>query len=564
MKKIVLITALSVPLSLFTINPLEEQSGEREWIEKTYQSMSLEQKIGQLFIPRSIPGYLLDDSELVKRLITEYGIGGVIFMSGDASKQVILTNEYQKLSPIPLLICQDAEYGVAMRLQGLPALPQQLMLGAIQDNDLIERYAEQVARQCVRLGVHVNFAPVADVNNNPENPVIGNRSFGENVENVTHKVLAFIKGLHKGGILACIKHFPGHGDTSVDSHEALPVIVHDKDRLQAVELVPFKKGIEEHVAAIMTAHLHIPALDDIAHIPSSLSQKVVTDLLVHELGFKGFIFTDGLRMKGVRGFVGNDDGSTELEAFKAGNTFLLETPFVKEGCEKIKEAVLQDGVLLQKLELTVKNILSLKYRLGLSYGLIISSQDIEDSLLSEEFWQVKKECIDAALTHVGSDTTSLNKLADYVRKNMHYNKPLEDLAMVVFNSPDFIPLTTALRTDEASCMLVHGPITQEYQEGLIKNLEHYKHIVIAVHGMNQFAKKRFGVSELVEKAVKEIVQKYPQAIVVILGSPYALTYFKNCPQLIVTYDADPLTQVIAAQKLLSGAEFKGKLPISFN
>jgi len=562
MKILLLVSSICTAGFLYASDFTQEQPGEREWVDQVYAGMSLDEKIGQLFMPRSIPGVMLDDSQLVTRLIQDHHIGGVIFMGGDVQKMVQLVNQYQETTKVPLLVGMDAEHGVAMRMQAISALPQQLMLGAIQDARLIERYGKEVARQCARLGVHVNFAPVADVNNNSANPVIGNRSFGESVDNVTQKSIAYINGLRSGGVLGCLKHFPGHGDTVVDSHEALPVINYDKDRLNAVELVPFKKGIEAGAAAVMTAHLNIPTFDETPHIPSSLSFKIVTDLLVNELNFKGLIFTDGLRMHGVRKYAGNDDGTTELEAFKAGNTILLETPFVKEGCEKIKDAVLKDAQLLQKLEVSTKKILAFKYRLGLPYLSSISLQNIEGELLSEEFWDIKKDCINAALTYTGTDTTPLAELAQYARSCVDDNQPLKDVAMVVFNSPDFIPLTTAFRLIEGNCFLVDGDITPEYQEGLLKQLEAFKHVIVVVHGMNRFASKRFGILSSVEAAVKAITDRYQNAVVTLLGSPYALSYFKQCPHTIVAYNADDLTQIILAQKFLSGSEFTGKLPVS--
>ncbi len=547
------------------LNPLQEQPGEAEWVEKIYNSLSLNQKIGQLFMPRCTAGSSFDNGDQIRRLIKDFHIGGIIFMTSEAHKQVQLTNEYQVLSEVPLLISMDAENGIAMRNISLQSLPQQLMLGAVEDLNLIEKYGFEVARQCARLGVHVNFAPVADVNNNRFNPIIGNRSFGESVEKVSEKAIAFIQGLHQGGVLGCFKHFPGHGDTSSDSHEMLPVICHTRMHLEEVELVPFNCGIKNGIGAVMTAHLNIPVLDDTPHIPSSLSKKIVTDLLQDELGFKGLIFTDGLNMQGVRDFV-KQKGAAEVEAFKAGNHILLDPPFVEEAFIVIKALVQENEQLYGLLERTVKKILSFKYRLGLSGGYNeILTENLDANLINQAFYDLKKEVIENALTAVGIDDDPLRLFAYTVRDQFNGKKSsefLDNVAVLSFNSAELAPFQAAFVGTGALFSFCDGEISPETLQALLAKTKNHTQIIITVHGMNRYGSKRFGISESVERAIKELI-KEKNSIVVLFGSPYAASFFKECPQLIVAYNADPLTQEITAQKLLSGHAFIGVLPVSF-
>lgn len=566
MKRIILCLLL-VSYSLKSSEPafidlLHIQPGERDLVEQVCSKMSLEQKIGQLFMPRCNAGSLVDNGDQIKKFIHDFHIGGVIFMTSDAKKQVELTNEFQKLSEIPLLIGLDAENGVAMRHVNLPGLPQQLMLGALEDNFLVRKYGHEVACQCRRLGVHVNFAPVADVNNNPLNPIIGNRSFGESVVNVTSKSIAYMQGLHEGGVLACFKHFPGHGDTNADSHSTLPIITHDRKRLDEIELMPFKEGIKAGVAAVMTAHLHVPALDDTAHIPASLSKKIVTGLLQKELGFKGLIFTDGLKMKGVQEFY-TEPGQAECEAFKVGNHILLDPAFLEEAFLKIKEAVQEDKKLATLLELTVRKILHFKYCLGLPLtNSPIATENLESNLINQEFYDLKKEIIENALTYVGNDQEVLKRLNGNVKKHMN-GEIIKSVALVNVNPVEATVFQSFFMSAGIDTFRLEDGISENNLAVMLDQLKDYEQVIIAVHNMNRNGIRRFGVLESMQNSIKTIVHQKPDnSIVVLFGTPYAVSFFKECPHMIVAYNADPMTQDITAQKLLSGDTFAGVLPVS--
>ena len=330
---------------------------ETPWADSVFAKMTLDEKIGQLF---NIAAYSNKDEEHKKELlelIEKYKIGGLTFFQGGPVRQAHLTNIYQEASTIPLMIAIDGEWGLSMRLDSTIKYPWQMTLGAIQDDSLIYEMGLQVAEQFRRLGVHVNFAPVVDVNNNPENPVIFARSFGEDKKNVARKGISYMKGMQDGRLLANAKHFPGHGDTDADSHVTLPIVNHSRDRIDSVELYPFKQIINEGIGSMMTAHLYLPQLTKNKKA-SSLTTEVVDTLLKQDLGFQGLIFTDGLNMGGVSKYQTSEE--IDLQALVAGNDVLLLSQDVPKALDLIKTA-LEDGRLKQEaIDRSVMKILKAK------------------------------------------------------------------------------------------------------------------------------------------------------------------------------------------------------------
>ena len=338
---------------------------QKAWVEAIYQEMSLEEKIGQLFMVSIASNQNKAAALRIKKLIDERHIGGVIFSRGGPVRQAQLTNSFQSQSKIPLLIGMDAEWGLAMRLDSTYAFPWNMTLGAIQDSSIVEDVAYRIGKHCRRLGVHINFAPVLDVNNNAENPIIGNRSFGENSRNVARNGAAFVKGFERAGILSSGKHFPGHGDTATDSHDKLPLISFSKSRLDSVELYPYKKMLSSNLSSVMVAHLNVPALESKPDHPSSLSKAIITRLLKEQIGYRGLVFTDALNMKGVTATT--ELGDIELMAFLAGNDMLLMPKDVHKAAEKIQSAY-QNGIISEeRLSQSVKKILLAKYKAAVSY-----------------------------------------------------------------------------------------------------------------------------------------------------------------------------------------------------
>ena len=311
------------------------QTNDSKWVDSIYNSLTLEQKIGQLYMIAAYSGGEKYNQSDIEQLILNYNIGGLIFMQGNATAQGQQTNKFQLMSKVPLLLAMDAEWGLGMRLTGIRDMPRQLMMGAMRDSTLVYKMASAVANQCRRLGVHIDFAPVIDINNNPENPVINFRSFGENKFKVANYAIQYMRGLQDNGIMACAKHFPGHGDTDMDSHKDMPEINKSYAELENLELYPFQRLIANGIQSIMVAHLHIPAIDNQKNIPSTLSSKTITNLLKGKMQYNGLIFTDALNMQGVAKYYA--PGDIDLKAFEAGNDVLLFSQDVNAGMNKIKK-----------------------------------------------------------------------------------------------------------------------------------------------------------------------------------------------------------------------------------
>ncbi|MBY0424015.1 MAG: glycosyl hydrolase, partial [Cytophagales bacterium] len=333
--------------------PGEIQS-RKQWVDSVFETMSLDQKIGQLFMVAAYSNRDEKHYANIDSLVSIYHLGGLIFMQGGPVRQATLTNRYQSKAKIPLFISIDGEWGLAMRLDSTVSYPRQMTLGAIKDVSHIYDMGAEIARQCRRIGIHIDFAPVVDVNSNPANPVIGFRSFGESKEQVAARGIAYMKGLQDNKVLACAKHFPGHGNTDTDSHHDLPVINNSKRRMDEIELYPFRKLIKDSLASVMVAHIHVPAYDDEPNKATTLSENVVTDLLKGKLDFEGLVFTDALNMKGVSKYF--KPGEVDVKALLAGNDVLLFSENVPIAIEKIKEAIEAHQISEKEIDKRVKKI----------------------------------------------------------------------------------------------------------------------------------------------------------------------------------------------------------------
>lgn len=368
----------------------------KAWVDKTMNGMSLKEKVGQLFIYTIAPQNTKRNLSLLQDVVRTHKVGGLLFSGGQLRDQALLTNYAQDNAEVPLLITFDGEWGLAMRLKGTPNFSRNMTLGCIQDNQLIYEYGKEVARECKELGVHVNFAPVADVNINPNNPVINTRSFGEDPYLVAEKVVAYAKGLESGGVLSVSKHFPGHGDTDVDSHKALPVLPFTRARLDSVELYPFKQVIKAGLGGIMVGHLQVPSLDN-SSLPASLSKNVITGLLIDELKFKGLVFTDALAMKGV--------SATEnvcVQALNAGNDLLLAPRNIKTEIEGVMKAI-EKGVLSEEMiNEKCRKVLTYKYALGAYRKKKINLSGLEERISTPQTSGLIEKLHAASVTVLGN------------------------------------------------------------------------------------------------------------------------------------------------------------------
>ena len=379
----------------------------RHWVDSVMNKLSFKEKVGQLFIYTIAPIDTKRNLELLHEAVETHKVGGLLFSGGKMQTQVELTNRAQKQAKVPVMITFDGEWGLAMRLRGTPVFPRNMVLGCIRDNQLIYEYGSEVARQCRQIGVQVNFAPVADVNINPKNPVINTRSFGEDPVQVADKVIAYAYGLEGGGVLSVCKHFPGHGDTDVDSHKSLPVLPFTRERLDSVELYPFKKAIRAGLGGMMVGHLQVPVIEPVGGLPSSLSRNVVYDLLTDELAFKGLVFTDALAMKGVSG-----NGHVSLQALKAGNDMVLAPRNLKEEIPAVLEAVEKGELAREDIENKCRKVLTYKYVLGLKKKTFIQLSGLEQRINRPQTRDLIRRLNQAAITVLNNKNHILPLHAD--------------------------------------------------------------------------------------------------------------------------------------------------------
>lgn len=529
---------------------------QNEWIEEQMQKLTPDERIGQLFMVAAYSNKDEAHSNELTNLIRQYKIGGLIFFQGTPQRQISMTNYFQAISKVPLLIAIDGEWGLNMRLDNTPNLPHQLTLGAIQDNGLIRDMGREVANQCKRMGIHVNFAPVVDVNVNPNNPVIGDRSFGEDKYNVAQKGVAYMEGMEQNNILSCAKHFPGHGDTDKDSHKTLPTVDKSIDELRDTELYPFQQLIARGVGSIMVGHLAVPALDKTPlpnskqTIPTSLSKKTITDLLKNEMGFTGLVFTDALNMKGVSDFYEPD--VVEVKALLAGNDVLLFPENVARGIAEIKKAIANGTISQDDIDQRVRKILKAKYRAGLNSFKPIDGNNINADLNNRQVLLLQNRLAEAAIT-VAHDNYSQIPFKDLDSKRF---------ASLAVDAPTLTNFQWILgKYAPFSHHTLKNSDTQANFDRKFEALKNYSHVIISVHRMNKNSSKNFGVDTKTLSLINRL-QAVTNVTVVVFGSPYALRLFDNVPTVIEAYeDTDPL-QSFAAQALFGGISASGKLPIT--
>jgi beta-glucosidase-like glycosyl hydrolase/CubicO group peptidase (beta-lactamase class C family) len=502
-------------------------------------------------------------TDYIESLIKKYEIGGLIFMQGTPEKQIKWNNKYQSLSKVPLLIAFDGEWGLDMRLKNTYRFPWNMTLGAIRNDKLIEDFGKRLGQQCKRMGIHVNFAPVVDINTNPNNPIIGNRSFGENKYNVANKSVAFTRGIQSEGVMACAKHFPGHGDTETDSHKMLPTVSFTAERIDSVELYPYKRLFKEGIGSIMAAHLSVPSLEENTKIPTSLSHTVITDLLKNKMQFKGLIFTDALNMKGVSEFVDDDDfelsknnsigneGKVDLKAFFAGNDVLLFSENVKAAVQQIKLALKNKIITEERINESVRKILKAKYWCGLQNFQPISSQNINEDLNTVYDDVLHRKLVENSITLIKNEGP-IFPIRDLVKTKIAYVK---------IGDSDGATFTNRL-LDYAQVDIIKGETIKE----LLKKLKPYNLVILGFHKSNESAWKNFHFSKHDLNILYGIANK-KTVILDVFASPYALldiTEFKNIESVLVSYQNSKVAQDLSAQMIFGAIGSKGKLPVNIN
>ncbi len=550
LRSISMIVVLAVSFGMTNPVPKSKEQLAEEWVESTFNAMTQQERLGQLFTIRAHSDKGPDHVKEVEDQIKKYAVGGLCFFQGTPEKQAELTNRYQQLSKIPLMISMDAEWGLGMRMKkSTISFPRQLMLGAIQDNRLIYEMGKEVATHCNRLGVHVNFAPVADVNNNPKNPVINTRSFGEDRHNVSIKSYMYMRGMQDNGVMACAKHFPGHGDTDVDSHYDLPSIPHDLSRLDSIELYPFQVLANQGIQSFMVAHLSVPALDSTRNRPTSLSSKVITDLLKKRMNFQGLIFTDGLEMKGVTKHF--KPGEVEAEALLAGNDILLLPDNIDASFKAINRYIEEGKLSIDDLNQRVKKVLKAKYDYGLHTFQPIQLNNIRADLNSPRSKELKKKLVRNAITLVNNKddllplknlNTQISSIAIGVKSGTVFQNTLSNFApMQHFQVPKKIDPTKF--------------------QGLISNLSQSEVVLVSIHDMSSYASKDFGVTKSTKAFIKALSSK-TKVVLTVFGSPYSLKYFDDMDWVMTAYAEDDLAQTAAAEALMGVFSTTGRLPVT--
>lgn len=532
------------------IDPPFNNQESRRWADSLFKTLTPDERLGQLFMVAAYSNKDEAEKKRIEYLIKNHHIGGIIFMQGGPVRQASLTNYYQSISKVQLMIAQDAEWGLSMRLDSTPDFHRQLMWGAIQNNQLIYKAGREIARECRRLGVHISFSPVVDINSNPLNPVIGDRSFGENKINVAEKGIAYMRGLQDGKVLASAKHFPGHGDTDKDSHKTLPTVTASASRIDSLELYPFIKLVNSGVGSVMVAHLNIPSLDS-SGTASTLSSNVVTGLLKNKIGFNGLIFTDALNMKGVADLY--PAGEVDVRALIAGNDVLLFSGNVSGAITAIKKAV-QDNVIEQdSIDAKVKKILACKHWLELNKKQRVDLKNLHKDINTPEALHIRDELTASALTLVRnkSNLIPFKQRLDTFR--------FASVSIGSFNETNF---QKRLKTyAPVKSFHIDKQASKEDFQKLIDLLKNYNVVFVSLHNMNRKFDNNYGITDNSKLFINELEKKC-HVVTTLFGNPYSLKFFEKSNHLLMAYSGENDVQDFAAQLLFGGIPARGKLPVS--
>jgi beta-N-acetylhexosaminidase len=530
---------------------LETKKSELQqlWVDSVFHALTFEERLGQLFMVAAYSNKDQRHVDQISALIQKENLGGLIFFQGGPNRQARLTNYYQAQAKTPLMIAMDAEWGIGMRLDSTLNFPKAMTLGAISDPNLVQEMGAEIARQFKVLGMHVNFAPVVDVNSNPENPVIGFRAFGEDKNRVTQRAVAYMKGLQENGVLANAKHFPGHGDTETDSHYTLPLIAHEEKRIWEVDLYPYQELFKENLMSVMVAHLNVPSLNQGSAISTSLSKPIVTDLLQQQMNFQGLIFTDALNMEGVA--IRNKPGEVELQALLAGNDILLHSDDVAEAKALILDAVAQGLISEQEINRRVKKVLKAKYWAGLHSFSPLDTYKIADRLTTSATSEVIEKLYSEAIT------VAANK-GDLLPLGQLDQKKIASLSIggsgTVFS--DYLNRYT--QVDHFQIAKASG---ESAHYNLMKQLEDYEVIVVGLMGVSNSPQRQFGVAPGDLELIRAL-EKRQKVVTVLFGNVYAAKYLEGLEHVVFAYENSPFTQKLVPQILFGARPAKGILPVT--
>jgi beta-N-acetylhexosaminidase len=531
------------------------QTDQFQWAENQMLGMTLDEKIGQFFM---VPAYSNREeahAQKIESLILNHKVGGIIFFQGAPFQQAILTNRFQNLSKTPLLIGIDGETGLGMRLNDAIDMPKALTLGAIQDDNVVFRLGQEIGRECSRLGVHINFAPSADIASEASNPIISTlgRSFGEWKENVANKSTQFALGIQSQNVMAVAKHFPGHGATLTDSHFYLPIIYQSYSELIDRELYPFQRMVESGVGGVLTGHLQVPNLDNQLNMPASTSKKIITDLLKSQMNFNGIVFTDAMNMKAISKIY-DSPGEADLQAFMAGNDIILQSENPIEGIKKIKAAVEKGRIDINEIDERVRKILIAKFRLGLSNRPSIDLNNLLKDLNDPIGHAIKQEAFENAVTIIKNDGTLPISQLDQT-----------SFASVAISSKsgDSFQRYLSKYANFKHFNVNYKPGNDAELNPILEAASKFNTVVVSIHDVNGSGSKNYGITAATQRFIEKLQAK-TKVIVCIFGSPYSLKMFSHLPNVLCAYEDDQVAQQVVPQILFGALAAKGKLPVSIN
>jgi beta-glucosidase-like glycosyl hydrolase len=533
---------------------VESLNKQNQWVDSVYNKLSKKHRVAQLLFVRAHTnkGPAYEDS--VGKVIEKQQIGGLVFFQGGPGRQASLTNTYQKLAKVPLLIAMDGEWGLGMRLDSTISYPYQMTLGAIQDNNLIYKMGQQVAYDFKRIGAQINLGPDMDVNNNPDNPVINYRSFGDNMYNVARKGIAYFKGMQDAGLLTTAKHFPGHGDTNVDSHFDLPLLPYSRGRLDSLEEYPFREAINAGISGVMIAHMSIPALDSTTHLPSTLSRPIITGVLKDSLRFKGLVVSDAMEMKGVVKYF--PDGEADVRAFIAGNDIIELSEDSKRAIKLIRKAVRQGKVSKEEFKARVKKVLAAKYWVGLN-----NYQEVPPANLSEDINGVAAKALvqqlsDAAVTVLKGDASTL-KLNPFLKTA---------ILSIGVSSPTVFQQEVAKSFPNSKLFMVNKNTPADELRNILGLLSQYQQVVVGIHDTRLRPQSKLNYTSDVRLMIADLAAR-KNTVMSVFANAYTiagLPGIENCNALMVCYQMSPELQKSAAKVLTGNLKPTGKLPVSVN
>lgn len=523
------------------------------WVDSVFHKMKRRHKIAQLFFVRAHTnkGQAYEDS--VGRVIRKERIGGLVFFQGGPGRQAILTNKYQALARTPLLIAADGEWGLGMRLDSTISYPYQMALGAIQNKELIYKMGLEIAKDFKRIGMHMNFGPDVDINNNPKNPIINYRSFGENKYNVAVKAGAYMKGLQDGGLLVSLKHFPGHGDTDVDSHYDLPQLNFTKARLDSLEIYPFRELIKEDAAGVMVAHMNIPSLDSTPNLPSTLSNPIVTGILKGELGFRGLIISDAMEMKGVvKNF---KDGTADVMAVIAGNDILELSENSARAIKLVRNAVRDDLISMDRIDESVKKILTAKYWAGLNHKDTVNELHVQEEVNRPASLVLLQQLADASMTLLNG-SGAIKALS-----------PAKRTVIISIGTPDQTVFQRELRTFYTNSAVFNLDKNANANEiaKVLSTINPADQVIIGIHDVRARPANGLVLSADLKMLIAAMAEK--NTVFALFANPYnlaALPGMEKSKSLIVAYQKEDYMQKAAATVVKNQLNPNGKLPVTVN